>query len=492
MNPIIVIGMVSLIALGLYGIHAGLAQQAELGEIQRDMLERAGASGPSMSPSHVRGEIHDGAHVLLTNNVARDIVVIQFRGYENGTLSGAWHVNYTVRAYQTQNLTGAPGGGGGAAAPLPGGMAALLGDEDHTFRGVTAQGAIFTVGRAAPPAPAAPADTFGHVAVMGIDGGSASQRGSGTVIAYHHSDSSIRCKVLFAKPGESWYTGWEKHIIYDAPFLVSDSGLGGATPRPAGSPAWYYWEQGEKLKPGHHHLYDHCSNFGYGPGATAYPAGITPLQGHPGVFQTVRSSADYNVGVTFPVSGSVTVPYAGKMAIRVETPYTGAAGAAYDFDSEFRCTDSSAHSTNPCDCLSEFHDTVDDRLTAWEERMPRPSFSASVRVQNDGKTVQSVPLGTGAPAEFLVRDMELARTGFDTYYYNCVYKLTGGIEAAWSYDGQLDGWLEADVEAGDVITVDGRISMSYSPGGFTDGTPSSSRVGVDVGDTILTVGRLNE
>ncbi|MDE0266231.1 MAG: hypothetical protein OXK17_04300 [Thaumarchaeota archaeon] len=491
MNPIIVIGMVSLIALGLYGIYAGLAQQAELGEIQRGMLERAGASGPSLSSSHVRGEIHDGAHVILTSNVARDIVVIQFRGYENGTLSGTWHVNYTVRAYQTQNLTGG-GGGGTDPPPLPGGMAALLGDEDYTFRGVTAQGAIFTVGRAAPPVPAAPADTFGHVAVMGIDGGSASQRGSDMVIAYHHSDSSIYCKVLFSKPGESWYTRWEKHVIYNGPFLVSDSGLGGATPRPSGSPSWYYWEQGEKLKPGRHTLYDHCTNFGYDPHATAHPAGITPLQGHPGVFQMVRSNADYNVGVTFPISGSVTVPYAGKMAVRVETPFTGSAGAAYDFDSEFRCVDSSAHSTNPCDCLSEFHDTVDDRLTAWEERMPRPSFSASMRVQNDGRTVQSVPLGTGAPAEFFARDIELARTGFDTYYYNCVYRLTGGIEAAWSYGGQLDGWLETDVEAGDVITVDGRISMSYRPGGFADGMPSSSHVRVDVGDTILTVGRLNE
>ena len=492
MNPIVVIGMVSLIALGLYGIYSGLEQQAELGEIQRDMLERAaGASNPSLSSPHIRGEIHDGAHVVLTSNIARDIAVIQFRGYENGTLSGAWHVNYTVRAYQTQNLTG--GGSGTDPPPLPDGMAALLNDEGHTFRGVTSQGAIFTIDRAAPPpAPAIPADTFGHVAVMGVYGGSASQRGSDTVIAYHHSDSSINCKVLFVKPGESWYTRWEKHITYDRPFLVSDGGLGGATPRPAGSPSWYYWEQGEKLKPGRHQLYDHCSNFGYDPHAPAHPAGIAPLQGHPGVFQMVRSSADYNVGVTFPISGSVTVPYSGKMAIRVETPFAWTAGAAYDFDSELRCVDNSAHSTSPCDCLSEFHDTVDDRLTAWEERMSRPSFSASIRVQNDGRTVQSVPPGAGAPAESFARDMELARTGFDTYYYNCVYRLTGDIEAAWAYGGQLDGWLETNVEAGDVITVDGRISVSYSPDGFADGIPAASRVGVDVGDTILTVGRLNE
>ena len=482
MNPVVVIGMVSLIALGLYGIHAGLAQQAELGEIQRDMLERAGASNPSLSSQHVLGEIRGGAHVLVTNNLARDATVIQFRAYENGTLSGAWHVNHTIPAYRTQNLTGA----------IPGGMASLLGDYNHTFRGVTSQGAMFTVGRAAPPALAAPADTFGHVAVMGLDGGSAGQRGADTVIAYHHSDSSIACKVLFSKPGESWYARWEKHIIYDGPFLVSDGGLGGAKPRPAGSPSWYYWEEGEKIKPGRHHLYDHCSNFGHDPRATAHPADVAPLQAHPGVFQVVRSSADYNVGVTFPISGSVTAPYAGKMAVRVETPYTGAAGAAYGFDSEFRCVDGRAHSTNPCDCLSEFHDTVDDRLTAWEERMPRPSFSASVRVQNDGRTVQSVPLGAGAPAEFLARDVELARTGFETYYYNCVYRLTGDIEAAWSYGGQLDGWLETDVEAGDTITVDGEISMSYSPGGFADGTPAASHVRVDVGDTILTVGRLNE
>lgn len=58
--------------------------------------------------------------------------------------------------------------------------------------------------------------------------------------------------------------------------------------------------------------------------------------------------------------------------------------------------------------------------------------------------------------------------------------------------GGLDGRLETDVEAGDVITVDGRISMSYSPDTFSGGTPSASRVSVDVGDTMLTVGRLNE
>ncbi len=487
MNPIVVIGMVSLIALGLYGIYSGLAQQAELGEIQRDMLERAGASGTPLSSPHVRGEIHDGAHVILTNNIARDVDVIQFRGYENGTLSGAWHVNHTVRAYQTLNLTG----GGGTDPPLPGGMAALLNNEDYEFRGVTARGAIFTVDRAA-PSHDAPADTFGHVAVMDLDGGSAGQRGAGAVIAYHHSDSSAYCKILFTKPGESWHTRWEKHIIYDRPFLVSDGGLGGATPRPAGSPAWHYWEEGDRLRPGLHHLYEPCSSLGHDPDALARPAGIAPLQGHPGVFQVIRSGADYNVGVTFPISGSMTVPYTGKMAIRVETPYAGRAGATYGFDSEFRCVDSGAHSTRPCDCLSEFHDTVDDRLTAWEERMPRPSFSAYVRVQNDGRTVQSVPLGAGAPAESFARDVELARTGFETYYYNCLYHLTGDIEAEWSYGGQLDGWLEVDVEAGDVITVDGKISVSYSPGGFADGAPSASRVDVDVGDTILTVGRLSE
>ncbi len=492
MNPIIVIGMVSLVALGLYGIYSGLEQQAELGEIQRDMLERTGASSPSLSSSHVRGEIYDGTHITLTNNIARDVTVIQFRGYEDGALSGAWHVNYTVHAYQAQNLTGS--GGGTDPPPLPNSMAALLGDEDHMFRGVTARGAIFAIDRAAPPPQslAAPADTFGYVAVMGLDGGSASQRGADTVIAYHHSDSSIYCKVLFSKPGESWYTKWEKHIIYDSPFLVSDSGLGGATPKPAGSPSWYYWVEGEKIKPGHHDQYEPCANFGYDPGAPAHPEDIAPLQGHPDVFQVVQSSADYGVGVTFPISGSITVPYTGKMAVRVETPYTGQAGATYGFDSEFRCTDSRAHSTNPCDCLSEFHDTVDDQMTAWEEQMPRPSFSASIRVQNDGRTVQSVPLGTAAPAESLARDVELARTGFDTYYYNCVYRLTGDIGAAWAYGGQLDVWLEADVDAGDVITVDGEISVSYSPDGFSGGVPAASHAGVDVGDTILTVGRLNE
>lgn len=487
MNPIIVIGMVSLITLGLYGIYAGLEQQAELGEIQRDMLERTGASGPSASSSHVRGEIHDGAHVIITNNIAKDVTVIQFRSYsENGTLSDAWHVNYTIPAYRTQNLTGAP------LPPLPSGMAALLGDEDYAFRGVTAQGTVFAVDRAAPPPLAAPANSFGHVAVKSLDGGSASQRGAHTVIAYHYSDSSIYCKVSYVKPGESWHTKWEKHIIYDRPFLVSDSGIGGAIQRPAGSPAWYYWEAGEKIKPGRHHLYAPCANFGHDPAAPAYPAGIAPLQGHPGVFQMVRSSADYNVGVVFPISGSVTAPYAGKMAIRVEAPYAGEAGAAYDFDADFRCVDNGAHSTNPCDCLSEFHDVVDDRLTSWEDSMPRPAFSASVRVQNNGQTVQSIPLKTGAPAESLARDVELARTGFETYYYNCLYRLTGGIEASWTYGGQLDGWLEADVEAGDVITVDGKLSMSYRPGGFADGMPASSHVGVDVGDIILTVGRLNE
>ena len=53
-------------------------------------------------------------------------------------------------------------------------------------------------------------------------------------------------------------------------------------------------------------------------------------------------------------------------------------------------------------------------------------------------------------------------------------------------------WLEADVDAVDVITVDGKIPVSYSPDGFADGIPAASHVGVDAGDAILTVGRLNE
>ncbi|MCE2498689.1 MAG: hypothetical protein J4F28_06860 [Nitrosopumilaceae archaeon] len=48
------------------------------------------------------------------------------------------------------------------------------------------------------------------------------------------------------------------------------------------------------------------------------------------------------------------------------------------------------------------------------------------------------------------------------------------------------------MEAGDAITVNGAITMSYRTDGFADGVPAASHVGVDVGDTILTVGRLNE
>ena len=43
----------------------------------------------------------------------------------------------------------------------------------------------------------------------------------------------------------------------------------------------------------------------------------------------------------------------------------------------------------------------------------------------NGLTAQSASLVVAAPAESFARDIELARTGFDTYYYNCVYRLTG-------------------------------------------------------------------
>ena len=478
MNPIVVVGMTALIAAGLYGIYAGLAQQAELGEVQRGMLE-AGAAGAA----GLRGQIYDDMHILITNDGAQKADIIQIRAYtHHDALDYTWDTDYSIGPYQAQNLTEA------SHPPLPPAITSMLGSVGPggtTLRAVTAQGAVFLIDRIKEAGGTAPKDAFGSLAVMRTSpGASLVASNSAAKFEYHYAETEIQCK---RSPGPSHgYYLYERRLVYDKPFEISHTLT--KTPYPDGSPTLFDWVKLGKL--GKDSPYGLHTNYAQCQGSPCIGCddadGLVPLPDNEFVYYRQGAPADYSVGLRYPISESFEVPHDGRIIVRVEAPLAGHVKASYDFESSETCNDGL---TTNCQCAAAAYDPEAVAISL-KNSVSAPALSAYAQVASNGAPVGRISLWSGAPASTHDSDSDLLTTVTGNFYV-CDYVVSTDLRNSWSYGGAIDGWLEVDAAAGDIIIIQGDVRLSYAPYASHADEITDTYGRLDIGNTIVTTGLLS-
>ncbi len=501
MNPVVVIGMVALVTLGLYGMQAGIMQQAELGEIQRDMMARSAAMG--YASGAMDGVIEGGRHLLVTNHGAHPAELIQIRTHQNGDLSRVWAVSFDIPPYKTLNITR-------HATPLPLQLVGGFGDArklNYTFVGVTAQGAVFPIELHDDNdlEKRSPHGSYGAVSVMRLDGGGGNATGVDPLYDFHFGDSRYVCWHDYPKYGRAYFI---YYAIYDAPFQththlteppdrkgVRDSGwsylLHMETDSPAGSwkecPAYPGLPDDTK-----HHPLDVFL-------AEPYVKADKKYDYVDVVFARLVVGADYAVEATYAEDGALEAPADGRMLVRVEAPINGLVTARYSFGGTLACHDKDATTwlsgdvpKFPCSCMDAGNSAVKAKLDEWTDSVPPPSFSVSANVSQNGVVRDTLHAHAATPLKMSDVHLGLYKTGHVKTNPNCLYGLDAVTDMTWKYDAGLDGWKQLDVNAGDGVGVAISVELKYDEvPSYTAGSLAGSHTFLDVGDAIVTTGWLS-
>lgn len=461
MNPVIAIGMVAVIAAGLYAIYSGLELQAELGAIQSQAAAGGRGGGGAVS-----GEITK-EYLKVRNNGAYDEKLVQVRGYDiDGTLLEVHSQAYDIPAWNEVNLTGA-----GTMINI------FTNNINASFVGVLASGVVFSI-ESIPDVIINPPG-YGDLAIRMAAGGTASQVGMGTMVEYYYSTVSEECLATHAD--RKRYV-WEKTIIYDQPFLVSSTGLSG-TPKPEGSPTWWEWDNTGPMQPRDKNL-PTC-----GGRSDNYPSTFVRSATNTNVYENVIMGTSWDIDLRVPISDSFTIENDGTMMVRLEGIVQSQTEAEYDWTNHLSCLDSAAHPVS-CDCRAG-HDA--ERIMRTDDRASRagdPSLSGSVRVEKNGHSLGTFPLVTAAPVEDVVsEEMRFIYDGWKPSGsgVECFSKSEGYTDAVWQYDSEFGGWLEIPVSSGDAIDLDGSVRLRYNALSGA-GTPSSTYGEMSIGDVLVMLG----
>ena len=476
MNPIIVTGMVALIILGIYAIQAGIAQQAELGEIQRVALDRAASN------VWLKGLIHDDKHILISNNAAHQTSVIQLRLYSVDApdiLVGAWHTDYPIRPYQTLNLTV-------TVNPPPTSVTSLLGDVsdmpgDYILKGVSSQGSIFPIENKK-PLNAAPDGAYGGLGIMRTsDGGTVASSGSRGYSEFHYAERENYCKRMLQ--GGGWWLHY-KMIIYDQPFEVSDALTKMAYP--VGSPTLVDWDK------------EYRSDAHYKPPWDDLPScfsievdntnGLVPHPDKDNVYYKTPAPITHSFSINYPISESFVAPHDAKIIVRVEAPFTGHAEASYGFSNNYVCNDGVS---TDCRCSLEEYDP-EGAAISWKNVVTDPVMTASAELRKNGAPLGTIPLLSGGLLETFDYNSELASQVDPNHNRRCEYTVSTDLTNSWDHSSALDGWLEFRVVEGDTITIDGDVTLAYAPKSGHVSAASRTYGEIVVGNIITTTGVLSE
>ena len=481
MNPIVVIGLVSVVVAGMYSTYDGLEKQAEIAALHADMLARQHAEHSVF----VHGEIDDGKHIILINDGPQAAELVQVRAYDASVddppLLGTWQVSYELPPLGRFNLSAAT-----TPAPPPDLTGTTLEtslDADTSYRGVTSAGGIFEIEYVPPTQPSIDG-AYGNVAVY-AQGSSRHTASNPPQYDFHHGErpSAFPCRWS----GSEWY----RYDVYDQPFYTGTS-VGSWAGFPVGNPTWVFW------MPTTYSGASPCTSPtpGNDPTNPANLQKVTIGVGTTGAFQVPASSSSPGFQATHTVNSiTADVPYDGDVLIRVLAPVSGTVTASYDgYSTSVTCQDSYVNSqgTNPsltgCSCMTMGSDDVTSQLASWQSSVSAPSITASLPVRLNGASVGTFTLYTATPVAVLEPEAELTRTNA-AIGGTCTYRLEADIDAFWKYDASLSGTLSTTVSEGDQISIgSGNVRLSYIHGG----SASSASGVLDVGDMIVTVGQLND
>ena len=486
MNPIIVIGLVSVVTAGLYGTYDGLEKQAELASLHADMLSRQHAANSVF----VNGETADGGqNIIILNDGPQSAELVQVRAYAGGggapVLLGTWEMSYELAPLSTFNLTDATPP---PPADLRGAVLKTSVDAGETYRGVTSSGSIFEIEHVIPPL-TPPPGTFGHMSAMPLTGGggSTSHTGGLSVTSYYYATSPVDCDQLYVIPGTSYTRYLEFVSIYGSPYSTTTGGPG--TPTPAGSPAWYELTSTGSTGSDRPHV-PACSTFTTG--LSTVPSYLTPYPGYSNVYHEVLWTSGTSYNLNLPLSGGFDVASDGNIILHVEVPVTVTARAAYDGNTLVQFNQNIGHCDNFNNLRGPSH-LYSPHLDRWGSPPGAPSLTASMRVEKNGANAGSMGMSgtsSGLDGETSISNRNFA---FDSYvvpgfHNNCYWRLTADADSDWSHNGVLVGQLTTSATAGDRIDFTGTVRLNYAPPTVADATVDTTYGSLELGDAIVTVG----
>ena len=504
MNPIVVIGLVSVVVAGMYGVYDGLEKQAELAALHADMLARQHAEHSVF----VHGEVQDdGTNIIFVNNGPQPAELVQVRAYDTSVepapLVNTWQVSYELPPLGRFNLTD-------ASAPLPPPPSALTGttlknalDADTSYRGVTSAGGIFEITYDPSSAIITPDGAFGPMSAIEFDRGSGSRSHAGgvTTVAYYYSDPSITCKTRYAVAGTSYTKYYDFIAVYNQPYSVSTTGPGPTyTHQPAGSASWDYFvfdRTGSDMT-----SILHCSNYGTvidgipGPQQNEspqnFPTYITQHSTYGNVFYRTLSTTSTTVNLSLPLDGEFTAPADGEFLIRVDAPVSATTSASYDGSDQLMFVNNV--------CLSQadyppidYETVTENTVSQWKSSLGSPALTSSLNVRINGVSAGSLGLSdvvltdsSGVGGRNYVFDRWADGGGWD-----CTLTLTADVDGSWLHGGTLAGWMTVNVLDGDLVEIDGTVRLRYTPPSVTDATIDTTGARLELDDPLFTVGLLH-
>ncbi|MCE2498968.1 MAG: hypothetical protein J4F28_08315 [Nitrosopumilaceae archaeon] len=479
MNPIIVIGLVSVVTAGMYATYDGLEKQAALAALHADMLAHT---------TYVSGTIEEKQHVIISNNGPQPAELIQVRAYDDtSALIDTWDMSYVLPPLQEFNMS---------SATMPAPPSDLTGsalenslDNDNYYRGVTSAGAIFDIVLAPSSGTSTPDHAYGPMATMPLGGGGGTAThvsGQPYNVAYHYASYPFRCWDNLDVWGGRMIT-----IVWDTPYRVSSDGNPG-TPFPVGSSTWYH-----KTVNWHHPPMNALLCNTITPGLTPIPTNITPLVGYNNVYTNVLSVTGFPISISLPLSGNLVAPLDGDMLLRVDIPVNAEVDARYTATESFQCKhlwNSDSRMTS-CTCIEGFASHMEAALRPLNDAASRPSdLEATIGIKKNG-----VPAGTivleGTPISSVDNRMSITSTnptvcwqGACPYWGTCTTNMNGPIQGEFAYGEMLSGLVEIQVSAGDSITLSGDVELTYSSPSTLSGSADSTYGVIELGDAILSVG----
>ncbi len=317
-------------------------------------------------------------------------------------------------------------------------------------------------------------------------GGNSTTYGGGvSTVAYYFANSPQTCKTSYAKPGASWHNRHDFVSIHDQPYRTSTAGPG--TPQSAGNLTWYDLSSGTRIT-GSHTSIPYCSTLTNG--KTQVPADVTPLPGRSNVYHRTLSTTSTMVSLSLPLSGEFVAPSNGSMLLRVEVNVTATTRVHYDGSRVMHFLNQVCTGPDRWQLTPHNEQVV---VSLWE-LLGSPSLTSAISVRNNGAPAGSFSMsdigtvgGASVGPRILTYDVWADGGGWD-----CTWTLTADIDGRWSHTGVLSGLLTVNATDGDRFTFDGTVRLQYTPPSVASATVQTSGATVELGDAIVTVGRLPE